>query len=230
MAQIISHWHALVDGFSTSSLDFYDAVEAVVRAREVPDATFSRVYFAEGTVVSAKREYLRVERGKLAFDICAAPYGTGFFFSWWLVRPGPRYPFLWPLAFFVLTTLWLLMLLSSLSRSVTASAFGSSDGGSGCLFVMLLLGVPAVLFGIGWGIREGHFGVESEDVLAIPVVGWLYERFFDPMTYYTSDTALMFQEAVARAVGEVIDSLLSAQGLRALTEDDRKPSIRDLAR
>ena len=34
-------------------------------------------------IASAKREYLRMQRGKYAFDICAAPFGNGFFVSWW---------------------------------------------------------------------------------------------------------------------------------------------------
>ena len=28
-------------------------------------------------------------RAKLVFDTCAAPFGTGFFVSWWLGRPRP---------------------------------------------------------------------------------------------------------------------------------------------
>lgn len=79
--QVISHWHALVDGFSTSALDFYSSVEEAVRARAVPEATFSRVEFSEAGLGSAKRQYFRVGRGKVNFDICAAPYGNGFFFS-----------------------------------------------------------------------------------------------------------------------------------------------------
>jgi hypothetical protein len=40
----------------------------------------------------------------------------------------------------------------------------------------------------------------------------------------------MFQEAVRRAVNEVLNGLLEAQGLRALAGDELKPTIRDLAR
>jgi len=42
------------------------------------------VEFHEGGALSAKREYLRVLRREHIFDICAAPYGNGFFISWWL--------------------------------------------------------------------------------------------------------------------------------------------------
>lgn len=43
---------------------------------------------------SAKREYLRVRRKEHLFDVCAAPFGTGFFFSWWL---GESVGFFWQL-------------------------------------------------------------------------------------------------------------------------------------
>jgi hypothetical protein len=39
-----------------------------------------------GGPASAKREYLQVGREKLIFDICGAPFGTGFFVSWWLAE------------------------------------------------------------------------------------------------------------------------------------------------
>ena len=37
------------------------------------------------------------------------------------------------------------------------------------------------------------------------MIGWVYERLFNPQTYYRYDTAMMFQESVRRAVNEVID-------------------------
>ena len=225
---VISHWHALVDDFDSSSLDFYASVEEAVRTREVPDAEFSRVEFKEGGVASAKREYLRVERGRVAFDVCAAPFGKGFFFSWWLVRPGPAHPWLWFLALFGVVGIWLLMLANVASQMAQQSVFGG-DGGAGCSFLFLFLGLPVGLALLGWGVREGHIG-DEEVVMDMPIIGWLYERLFNPQTYYRHDTALMFQESISRAVNQEIDSLLSSQGLRALTEDQKKPTMRDLAR
>ena len=225
---VLSHWHALIDDFSTSALDFYRAAEDAVKSCEIPDATFSRVEFKEGSVVSAKREYLRIERGNTAFDICAAPFGKGYFFSWWLIRLGPAHPWLWVLAVLGAFLVWTLMLLSSLSQMVTGSLLGQQTG-AGCFFIVLLFGFPAAIFGIGWSIREGYI-FDEEQVLALPLIGWLYERLFSPQTYYRFDTALMFQESVRRAVNEVIDELLTDQGLRALTEEQKKPTLRDLAK
>src|SRR5580658_8927224 len=78
---IIDHWYSLVPGFNTSAKEFYEAVEKELKAREVPGLDISRVDFAEGGIMSIKREYLRMTRERLVFDICAAPFGTAFFFS-----------------------------------------------------------------------------------------------------------------------------------------------------
>src|SRR5688572_12043324 len=83
---VMSHWSKLFENFQTSPLPFYDSVEAAIARREIPDVAMERVEYKEGGLISARREYLRVKRGKHAFDVCAAPFGTGFFFSTWLVE------------------------------------------------------------------------------------------------------------------------------------------------
>lgn len=211
---MLSHWHTLVDDFNVSSLDFYSSVESAVKAREVPDASFSRVEFKEGGFASAKREYLRVERGNVAFDICAAPYGSGFFFSWWLSRLGPKHPFLYLLSFAAVVII---------GPPVLALPFRQSCG----YFFMLPLMLLAVIVGLAALARNEIFGPE-EDILGIPIIGWLYDKIFSPITYYSLDTALMFQESIRRAVNDVIGGVLDEKGLRALTAEELKPSIREL--
>src|ERR1051325_248744 len=80
-AEVESHWYSLVPGFTSSTNEFYQAVEKELETRKVPDLEISRVEFAEGGVLSGKREYLRMTRERLVFDICAAPFGTSYFFS-----------------------------------------------------------------------------------------------------------------------------------------------------
>ena len=84
--QVEGHWHSLIDGFATSSLDFYELVKAGIARREIPDLKISQVEWKQSGLGSGKRVYLRVSREELNFDICAAPFGTGYFFSWWLAR------------------------------------------------------------------------------------------------------------------------------------------------
>jgi hypothetical protein len=79
--QMLSHWSQHVEGLNQSTQQFYAMVEAAVEKRKIPDVKFSRVDFKEGGIFSSSREYLRIARGDLRYDICGAPYGNGFFVS-----------------------------------------------------------------------------------------------------------------------------------------------------
>ncbi len=158
-ALFIAHWDHLIENLQTSALEFYTAVEQAVASRELPGAKLLRVDYKEGGVFSAKREYLRVKRKRLIFDVCGAPFGSGFFVSWWLGEKG-----------------WLALLAE------------------------------------------------------IPVLAPLFGFLVRPFTYYKMDTALMFQEAIHRSVLDVLDGMTEAKGLRALTELERKPILREFYR
>ncbi len=83
--QILSHWYHLTEGLQVSSKAFYTAVQQAIERRKLPDVRLSRIDHREGGILSARRQYLRVRRKELIFDICAAPFGPGgFFVSWWL--------------------------------------------------------------------------------------------------------------------------------------------------
>jgi len=160
VARVRSHWNHFFEGLSESSQSFFTAVEQAVEKQKLPDIKFSRVIFRQGGIFSDKREYLRVEHRDHIFDICAAPFGTGFFFSWWLSEPAPH--------------------------------------------------------GL-WGI-----------ILNIPVVGMLAQRFIRPLTYYSMDTSAMVQSAISGAINEVLESITKAKGLRALSDAEKQPIMRDL--
>jgi hypothetical protein len=212
VGQVVSHWAKLVQNLQTSSLDFYRSVEEAIKRREVPEITISRVDMHEGGMLSAKRQYLRVERKRLVFDICAAPFGTGFFFSSWL-GILPTGLGIW---IFAGTSLAILILLFA-----SLYQFGFLAG----LFFWFV-GIPVLLVVIGYLISEG--AIDGEDaVLEAPIIGWLYNRIFHPNTYYKHDTASMFQSAIHGAVMEVIDEIAKAKNLRPLTELERKPVMKD---
>ena len=80
-ADVLSHWFTVLDGFSSSTEEFYVAVEKELAARKVPGLAMTRVEFAEGGVLSDRRVYLRMIRERLVFDVCAAPFGRAYFFS-----------------------------------------------------------------------------------------------------------------------------------------------------
>lgn len=81
---VFSHWHHSFEGFQISAQEFYQLVTEMVKTKNLPNVSISRVFHHESGFQSAKREYLRVQRYELLFDICAAPFGPGFFTSWWL--------------------------------------------------------------------------------------------------------------------------------------------------
>lgn len=82
---IHDHWNCYFAELQFSSREFFQKVEEIIQKRDVPDVQLSRVEFSkEYSILSGKREYLRVRNGPYSFDICAAPYGAGFFVSWWM--------------------------------------------------------------------------------------------------------------------------------------------------
>lgn len=109
--EIRGHWSHLVDGLQASPQEFYGNVEVAIKERQVPGATICRVTHKESGILSASREYLRVVRYEFAFDVCGAPFGRGFFVSWWLtVRKGCLAqlpvlgPLFWPDTYFSIDT------------------------------------------------------------------------------------------------------------------------------
>ncbi len=85
-----AHWYHLIEGLKESSQKFYSSTEEAVLKKQIPKAKISRIDYHIGGIFSGKREYLRVKWKEYSFDICAAPFGTGFFISWWLGEsPSP---------------------------------------------------------------------------------------------------------------------------------------------
>jgi hypothetical protein len=155
---ILSHWNQMVPGLQQSSQDFYVAIEDLIAPHNLKNVKVERVNLHEGGVFSAKREYLQIRRSEHVFHVCAAPFGSGFFISWWL---------------------------------------GQVEGGL-------------------WAWLSG-----------LPFIGGLLQRFAKPLTYYKLDTALMFQSVTHGAVLQALDGVTEARGLRALSETERKPVMRD---
>lgn len=82
----ISSWCQSVPNLQGTTSEFYEQVVAAVEAREVPGVSMRTVLFHEGGIQSDMREYLRIERGSLVYDLCAAPFGGTFFVSSWLAQ------------------------------------------------------------------------------------------------------------------------------------------------
>jgi uncharacterized membrane protein (UPF0136 family) len=204
---VISNWSTLIENLETSPLGFFGSVEAGIQKRCIPVTQTSRVDHYESGMFSAKREYMRVTRDKLIFDICASPYGTGFFVSWWLGSPTVQ-----PLAVIgIIIGYFVLMgILMNLAG----------------FFMGLVVSLVAMLVSLFIISSIETATAADRYVLAIPFVGYLYKRFFKPDTYYSIDTTTMFQAATHAAVLEAVDEIMSARGLRLLSESERRPTMR----
>src|ERR1700691_5230886 len=161
----ISHWDQLIPNCQASSLEFYNSVEKALEARSVPQTQWTRVEHKEGGIASANRVYFRTQRGKYAFDICAAPFGTGFFVSWWFTEPPLPFALLYTLGF--LFGLMIKMDIAfaigfAMGAAMLVYAFRVLLGGSAAL-----LGVPALLWILGSAMRQQKIQGEST-VLAMP--------------------------------------------------------------
>jgi hypothetical protein len=219
---VLSHWHTLFEDFSTSSQDFYSAVEDALYRRSLPDIEISRVRFSEGGIGTAQREYLRVQRKRIAFDICSAPYGNGHFFSWWVARIPPRFGVFASIWIFFLS-LFLAYLLQMIVSPILPHVYFI-----GTLINLILTFVlyPVVLLVMGYCVQEGVIA-DEEWIMSLPLLGPLYIWVFNPVTYYRLDSALMFRDSVRRVVNEVINDLRQEKGLRLLGDEELEPDSRE---
>jgi len=210
---VLSHWYHLVEGLQHSPQQFYGSLEEAINRRQIPGVILSRVDYLEGGAFSAKREYVRAQRKELVFDVCAAPFGNGFFVSWWLGESRSSWGSLIALGLVALILILFVFLIDKLGffPGVLTAGIVSS-------LLLVLLGVL---------VREGSIPLELS-LSELPLFGAIYARFFEPVTYYKIDTTLMFQESVHVAVLEVVDQATQAKGLRALSESERKPVLHQL--
>lgn len=212
-AEVISHWYALIPEFKTPTNEFYKSIEAELKDRDVPGLEISHVEFAEGWMLSAKREYLRMSRERLVFDVCSAPFGTSHFFSCRFAEI-PAVIRLWQLA------LVMIGLLACVGFSW--KVFGFIVGTLGIIAV-LVLGIYLLRNAVALGLRD----VDAMLVRS-PVVGPIYERFFRKDTYYREDTRLMYCDTVNDIVKAKVEEVTGAQGIKLVQFNEYDPILREL--
>lgn len=209
---VIFSWHHLIENFNTSPKEFYSLLEKAIARRQIPNLEISCVEWKEGGLLSANREYLRLSRERLIGYICAAPFGTGFFFSSRLGEISSR-----------LTPFQMLVLLVILAIffKVFISTLGSFWGS------IVLVGLIGLL--ILFLRNAANKGLTNFDaiLLKIPLLGSVYYTFFRPVTYFRYDAINSYADAVHSALLEVIDEVTKAKGIR-LSENERKPLMKSL--
>lgn len=208
LEMVAGHWCQPSVGVEISPSQFYDLVTKAVQDRKLPGVEFSRVFWKEEAFVGAKREYLRVQRARIVFDICAAPQGAGSFFSSWLCIVPFQVSAVHLAGIFtgMIVLIWLIPV---------------------ALIYMLALMATGGLW--WWVSRVGTTTSFKDDfLLGLTGIGPI-AKFFAELkpTYYQIDAALIFQSAVQEATLSVIDKLCEDQKIRLLEDSERKPVLRE---
>ena len=204
---------AVVDNFSTSSLTFYKQIEAELVSCKIPGLDASRIEFAEGGALSIKRTYLRFVRERLVFDICAAPLGTGYFFS---CRTAEIPAIVRPMELIGL------MLCGGLLLFGTVEALGLFLGS-----LVLLVGLAGAIYIMRNAVA---LGLEDLDrtLIRTPLIGPAYEAWFRRDTYFRQDSRLVYLDLIPRVVKRAAEEITGNSGVRFTREYERSPALGDL--
>ncbi len=206
--EVYKHWYSPVDGFHFSTADFYQGIEKELGARNVPGLDISRIDFSEGGLLSDKRQYLRLRRERLVFDICAAPFGTSYFFSFRSVQL--------PLGIKPMELLVFLIGLA-LAFGLLAKLLGTIYG-----LVALLAILGSSIYILRNSLALGLKDLDAS-LLKTPVIGPLYELFLRKETYYREDTRLMYLATVDAITKALVDEVTAAKGIKLVKRYERTP-------
>ena len=219
-ADVIDHWYALIPGFNSSTKEFYEAVEKELKDRQVPGLEIFHVDFAGGGIMSNKREYLRMTRERLVFDICAAPFGTAYFFSCRFAEI-PAVVKLWEILLFLIG----LCGAAFLGLVISSKIFGAL-GFMLYPFLLLALLVTAIYTmrnAVAMGLKD-----LDASLIKTPVIGPIYEAWFRKETYYRQDTRLMYCETVNAVVKAKVEETTGAKGIKLIRYMENCPMLSEL--
>jgi len=211
----LAQWTKLFEQFNYSPREFYLLVEKNLETRKIPGSGTEPLALRQGGILSPERLYLAIRRERLVFVLCAAPFGSGFFVSSRLLdyRSGAN----------LFDVLFVITVLLGIGFGAFVK-WGFVPG-------VFTMGFFITLF---WSLfrQAAEVGSEwlDEKMVTMPVVGRVYETLFCPDTYYRRDTAEMFRQAVTSAVMQAIDEMTTEKGIHGLTQEERKPVLRNLYR
>jgi len=202
---IVSHWHHSVEKLSASTIEYFKSLEMALGAKDIAGLSVERVEWNEGGVLTATRTYLRVSYRRFVFDISAFPFGKDFYFSWWLGKRVPNLALLGCGTFLAAFIAWLLCVAIA----------GPFKG-----FVLFLFLLAVAVFSVGTGLMP--LADDVNDALSdAPFFGPIYRKLFNPATYYSKDTRIMFEETVHRVVIDVVSGVLTINKTTPLTEAEK---------
>lgn len=211
--EVINHWIGFTEGYTLPPSEFYSTLEEQLAARKIPGLEIARIEYPEGGLLSENRIYMRLIRERLAFDTCAAPFGTGYFFSCRSIYSPPVLK-LWHA---LVMCLLLYVIYRSLARFL---------GFDFAIIAMAgLIGATALVFR-----NTVVTGLSDLDALLIktPVLGPIYERWFRKDTYYRQDARMVYLEAVSGLFRELAEEMTAAKGVKLVRQYERAPILGEL--
>jgi len=210
---VLDVWIDFAHTFSFPPQDFYAAVEKELANRKFPTMEMSREEFAEGGLLSDKRIYLRMFRERLAIYTCAAPFGTGYFFSCRTVYVP------------ALVRLWHI-LAAILFFAVVGRVFLQP-----LRLTFTIIALVALVFALAGVLRNAASTALSDLdalLLKIPVVSTFYENWFREDTFYREDTRTLYITLVPAIVKAIADEITAAKGVKLVRQYETVPIVGDL--
>ncbi len=197
--QVFSHWYALFPEVESSTSEFYDAVGTELDKHQVPGLDTRRVTFTEGGILTSRRAYLRMQRERIVFDVCSAPFGTSWFFSCRIAEIP-----------FTIRVWELLLLLAGLVGLFFVYPENFGIGWGIALFALTVIGGMVFL-----NRRASAYNHDLDSALMkIPILGALYELLLRRnQTYYREDTRAMYCNIVDTVVRAQVERVGAENGI-----------------
>jgi hypothetical protein len=211
----LDSWLRFADNFTLPPEDFYAAVEKELADRKFPSLQTSREEFAEGGLLSDRRVYLRMIRERLALYACAAPFGTGYFFSCRTIHVR------------AMVRLWHI-LAAILFFAVIGRVFLQPLG-----LTFTIIALVSLVFALAGVLRNAASSALSNldaVLLRIPVVSTFYEDWFREDTFYRMDTRVVYLTKVPAIVLELAEEVTADKGVKLVKQDDSAPILGDLTK
>jgi hypothetical protein len=210
---VLNYWIASADGFALPPQEFYLALEKELQGIQVPGLDIAREEFAEGGLLSEKRLYLQLMRERLTFYICAAPFGTRYFFSCRTVYVPPTVKF-----WHVMAVLAALCAIFYYLELLLGWLF------AGVALIGLLI---AIILSFRNVVAQGLQDVDAL-LLKIPAISPIYQRFFRKETYYRKDARNMYLDTVPSVVRALAEQVTAAKGVTLIRQYESAPILGEL--
>lgn len=203
----------LVENLEYSPQQFYATLIANLHARKIPELEEEPVTIHQAGIFSPRRLYLQIRRERLVFEICAAPFGTGFFFSERLYdrrRDARWYHYVILGGLLACTGFLIVRSYGPLKTTLMLSGIILS-----LWFLMRLSLISSMRF-----LQDQFFDT--------PLLGPIYQSLFHPDTYYRQDSNACYAQAVHAAVNQTISDILQATGVHRADSPESEPFAANL--